>query len=83
MFEDITLAAKLCIIKALPKSDMAIIWIDIWNSQSGSKAKLLINHSFSYGRFIATIRCNDKASCDDCLITLNVMRERRELDGVS
>ena len=28
-------------------------------------------------------RCNDKASRDDCLITLNVMRERRELDGVS
>ena len=27
--------------------------------------------------------CNDKASRDDCLITLNVMRERRELDGVS
>jgi len=29
------------------------------------------------------LECNDKASCDDCLITLNVMRERRELDGVS
>ena len=26
---------------------------------------------------------NDKASQDDCFITLNVMRERRELDGVS
>ena len=29
------------------------------------------------------ILCNDKASRDNCLITLNVMRERRELDGVS
>ena len=27
--------------------------------------------------------CNDKGSRDDYLITLNVMRERRELDGVS
>jgi len=27
--------------------------------------------------------CNDKASRDDCLITLNIKRERRELDGVS
>ena len=27
--------------------------------------------------------CNDEASRDDCLVTLNVMRERRELDGVS
>ena len=27
--------------------------------------------------------CNDKPSRDDGLITLNVMRERRELDGVS
>ena len=35
---------------------MAIIWIDIWDSQSGSKAKILINHSFNYGRCIATIR---------------------------
>ena len=26
--------------------------------------------------------CNDKASRDDCLITLNIMRERRELNGV-
>ena len=27
--------------------------------------------------------CNDKSSRDDDLITLNVMRERRELNGVS
>ena len=29
------------------------------------------------------LRCNDEASRDDGLITLNVMRERRELDRVS
>ena len=38
------------------KSDMLIIWIDIWDVQSGSKAKSLINRYFNIGRFIATIR---------------------------
>ena len=33
--------------------------------------------------FSMSLICNDKASRDDCLITLNVMRERRELDRVS
>jgi len=56
LFESISLAAKPRIIKASPKSDMAIVWFDIWDSQNGSKAKLLINHSFNFGRFIATIR---------------------------
>jgi len=56
LFEDTSLASKLHIIKASPKSDMAIVWIDIWDSQSGSKTKLLINYSFNYGRSIATIR---------------------------
>ena len=34
---------------------MAIIWIDIWNTQSKSKAKGLINRRFNIGSFIATI----------------------------
>jgi len=29
LFEDIMLASKLCIIKALSKSDMVVVWIDI------------------------------------------------------
>jgi len=33
--------------------------------------------------FVDDVLCNDKASRDDCLITLNVMREQRELNGVS
>ena len=70
MFEDITLVAKLRVIKALPKSDMAIIWIDIWDSQSSSKAKLLINHFFNYGRSIATIRDTNMnlgvSQCHNC-----------------
>ena len=56
LFENITLAAQPRVIKASPKSDMAIIWIDIWDTQSGSKMKILINHSFNYDRSIATIR---------------------------
>jgi len=50
------LAAKLQVIKASSKSDIAIAWIDIWDIQNSSKAKLLINYSFNYGRFIITIR---------------------------
>jgi len=48
IFETISLASKPRVIKASPKLDMAIIWIDIWDSQNGAKAKLLINHSFNY-----------------------------------
>ena len=43
IFDNITLASKLRVIKVSPKSDMSIIWIDIWNVQSGSRAKGLIN----------------------------------------
>jgi len=32
LFEDISLATKPQIIKASPKSDMAIIWFDIWDT---------------------------------------------------
>ena len=56
LFEGITLAAKPRVIKVSLKSDMAIIWIDIWDSQNGSKAKTLINHLFNFGRYIATFR---------------------------
>jgi len=34
---------------------MSIIWINIWDVQSGSKTKSLINRCFNIGRFIATI----------------------------
>ena len=32
LFNNIVLTSKSCIIKVSPKSDMAIIWIDIWNT---------------------------------------------------
>jgi len=56
LFEYMTFVTKPRIIKAFPKSDIAIIWFDIWDSQNDFKAKLLINHSFNFGRSIATIR---------------------------
>jgi len=43
IFNNVVLTSKLQIIKVSPKSDMSIIWIDIWDIKSGSKAKSLIN----------------------------------------
>ena len=34
---------------------MSIVWIDIWDIQSGSNAKMLINRCFNIGRYIITI----------------------------
>ena len=56
IFDNISLTSKLRIIKVSPKSDMAIIWIDIWDVQSGQNTKLLINRCFNVGNNIATIR---------------------------
>ena len=50
-----TLASKPRIIKASSKSDMAIVWIDIWNVQSSTKAKSLINKCFNIERYITTV----------------------------
>jgi len=70
IFENISLAAKPRTIKVSSKSDMAIIWFNIWDSQSGSSAKLLINHSFNFGRYIATIRATNMnpgiSQCHNC-----------------
>ena len=43
IFDNIYIVSKPCVIKVLPKSDVAIIWINIWNSQSGTSTKMLIN----------------------------------------
>jgi len=55
IFNNIVLASKPQVIKVSPKSDMSIIWIDIWDVQSGNKAKSLINRCFNVERFITTI----------------------------
>jgi len=56
IFNNISLASKPRVIKVSPKSDMSIVWIDIWDVQSGKNAKMLINRCFNVGNFIATIR---------------------------
>ena len=35
---------------------MVVVWIDIWDSQSSSSAKNIINHYFNIGQFVATIQ---------------------------
>ena len=56
IFNNIVLTSKPWVIKVSPKSDMSIVWIDIWDIQSRSKAKGLINQCFNVGRYITTIR---------------------------
>jgi len=56
IFNNVTLTSKPRVIKVSPKSDMAIVWIDIWDAQSSAKAKSLINRCFNVRSFIATIR---------------------------
>ena len=55
IFDNISLASKLRVIKVSPKSDMAIVWIDIWDVQSGHNAKMLINRCFNVSNYITTI----------------------------
>ena len=56
IFDNISLASKPRVIKVSLKSDMSIVWIDIWDVQSRSNAKMLINRCFNVGRYIATIQ---------------------------
>jgi len=55
IFNNIMVTSKSYIIKVLSKLDMAIIWLDIWDVQSSSKAKGLINRCFNIGSHIAII----------------------------
>jgi len=55
IFNDTVFVSHYQIIKALPKSDMAIVWVDIWNLQNSTKAKNLINKYFNVGYYIMTI----------------------------
>jgi len=56
IFNNISLASKSCIIKVSPRSNIAIIWVDIWDTQSSSKAKSLINKCFNIGSYTAIVR---------------------------
>ena len=56
LFKDVTLASKPHVIKVSSKSNKVVVWVDIWDSQSGSAAKNIINCRFNIGCFVATIR---------------------------
>jgi len=56
LFNDIVLTSKPRVIKVSPKADMAVIWIDIWDTQNGLNAKKVINQRFSIGSYIATVQ---------------------------
>jgi len=55
IFNNVILASKPRVIKALPKSDIIVFWIDIWDVQSGAKVKGLINMHLNMSSYIATI----------------------------
>ena len=55
IFNNIVVASKPWIIKIFPKTDIAIIWLDIWDVQSSNKTKELTNRCFNVGNHIATI----------------------------
>ena len=56
IFDNISLASKPRVIKVSLKSDIALVWINIWDIQSSKNVKMLINRCFNIGNFIATIR---------------------------
>jgi len=56
IFNDIVLASKPRVIKVSPKSDMSIVWIDIWDTQNSFKARTIINRRFNVRSFIVIVR---------------------------
>ena len=70
IFNNIVLASKPRVIKVSPKSNIAIVQIKIWNAQSNTKAKSLINRRFNVESFIITIcgaNMNPKVpQCKNC-----------------
>ena len=55
LFNNIVLASKPYVIKVSPKSNMAIIWINIWDTQNRSNTKKVINHWFNISSYIAIV----------------------------
>ena len=67
IFNNVNIVSKPHIIKVFPKYNIAIIWIDIQNSQISSIAKTLINQCFNVSSFVATIHgANMKSSVPQC-----------------
>jgi len=55
IFEGVVFASCPCIMKVSPSLNMSVIWIDIWDSQKGTKGKTLINCSFNFGCYTTTV----------------------------
>jgi len=55
IFNNIAIVLRLRVIKVLPRLDIAIIWLDIWDMQSSSRAKCLINRCFNIRSYIVMI----------------------------
>lgn len=55
IFNDIILTSWSHIIKVSPKSDMVVIWVNIWDFQSGLNVKILINKCFNIKNYITMI----------------------------
>ena len=55
VFNNVWIVSKPRVVKVSPRSDIAIVWIDIWDAQSSNSAKMLISCSFNIGSFITTI----------------------------
>ena len=55
IFNNLLLVSKPQVIEILSESDIAIIWVDIQNTQSVQKAKNMINRCFNIGSYIVTI----------------------------
>ena len=55
IFNNILIASQPRVIKISSKSDMAIIWLDIWDMQSGTNTRGLINRCINIGSFIAIV----------------------------
>ena len=72
IFDNIFSASRPRVIKVSPKSDMSIVWIDIWDVQSGSNTKMLINRYFNVGWYITTIQgANMNPGITQCKIVGN------------
>ncbi|KXN91782.1 Pol polyprotein, partial [Leucoagaricus sp. SymC.cos] len=70
LFENISLASTPHVMKVSLHSDMAVIWIDIWDLQKSTQAKTLINCTLNFDYDVATIlACNmhpDISQCQNC-----------------
>ena len=83
IFNNVVLASKPRVIKAFPKSDIAIIWIDIWNIQSSFKTKFLINRYFNVENLIATIwGTNMNPRVPQCIMYNELYKVKHHCDWV-